>query len=550
MTTDYLAVSRICQLVEGMPLGLELAAAWVRLLSCQEIAQEIEKNLEFLATSLRDVPARHRSLAAVFDHSWNHLSPEEQRVFRSLAVFRGGFSREAAEQVAGASLPLLAALVDKSMLRRNDSGRYELHELLRQYGGEKLEVVGETEQMRDRHLAFFLKLAEESEPHLWGPDQITWLNRLEIAHDNLREALDWSRMPQSKAEFGLRLAGSLASFWLYRCHFDEGREHLSAVLSRPEALERTAARAKALNKAGHLAFMQTDYPAARPLLEESLSIYRELGPTGRRGLVNTLIRLGDLETEVGDYELSSALMKEALDIVRELKDIRDIARVLWQLGLCAVRSGNYEQAVHYLEEALLLCRQIGDKLYMTIVLSILAEVRVRQGDYGLATTLEEESLALRREAGNNWGIAVSLGNFAWIALRRSDLKQAVTLLGESLTLRREIGDAGGIAWCLEKLAEISVTKGQRESSLRRKKDFRRAARLFGAAERLRAPIGSAIEWLDQPEYERQLAIVRAHLDEATFAAAWAEGRVMTLEQAVEYALAAMSDLGMDEGSVN
>jgi tetratricopeptide (TPR) repeat protein len=520
-----------------MPLGLELAAAWLRVLSCQGIVQEIEKNLAFLTSSFRDMPVRHRSLAAVFDHSWKLLSAEEQRIFQGLAVFRGGFWREAAEKVAGATLPLLSALVDKSFLRRNASGRYEIHELLRQYGAEKLAEAGERDQLRDRHLVFFLELAEEAEPHLRGADQATWLDRLELERDNLRAVLEWSRTARDRLELGLRLAGLLESFWLLRGYFLEGREYLSAALSGPETLGRTEVRANALGIAGNLAFMMSDYPATRAFLEESLSIYRELGPASRHGLAHTLIKFGDMETQMGNYMMGSSLLKEALGITRELEDVRGIATALWQLGSWAVHPGDYEQAVQYFEEALPLLRQLGDKWFTAIVLSGLGEVALRQGDYERATALEEEALVLRREIQDKWGIAVSSGNFAWIALRQGNLKGAVTLLAESLALRREIGDIGGSAWCLEKLAEIALTKGQRASASRRAEDFQRAARLFGAAAALRKPLGSVIDLVDQPEYERQLALLRAQLDEAAFATAWTEGQAMTLEQAIEEALA-------------
>ena len=166
---------------------------------------------------------------------------------------------------------------------------------------------------------------------------------------------------------------------------------------------------------------------------------------------------------------------------------------------------------------------------------------VRRGDYERAYILEEESLALRREIDETWGIAISLANFAWIALRQNDLKQAAALLAESITLRHEIGDKGGIAWCLEKLAEIALTTGQQASASRRDEGFRRAARLFGAAEALRAPVNSSIDLVDQPEYERLVAIVRAELDEAAFTDAWAEGQAMTLEQTIKYALTVEPD---------
>jgi len=538
LTADNLnEVVSICHLVDGLPLGIELAAAWVGLLAPREIAAEIKTNLDFLSSNLHDVPDRQQSVRSVFESSWSRLPEIEQRVFRQLSVFRGGFTRQAAENITGATLQILMALTNKSLIQPDYTGRYHIHELLRQYGSEKLQEAGETELTRDLHLDFFLKVAEESEPHLWGSEQVTWINQLEIENDNLRAALEWGLKAEGKAESGLLLAGSLENFWSARGYFDEGREHLSAALSRSEALDRTAARAKTLHAAGHLAYIQSDYPATRSLIEESLSIYRELGPTCRRGLANALITLGDMETELGDYTTASSLMNEALGIMRELNDERGIARALWQLGQCAVRPGDYEHAVEYFELALPLLRQMGDRSHTAIALSGLAEVAIRQGDYERATVLEEESLALRRDIGETWGIAISLANFAWIALRRDDIKQAAALLGESITLRREIGDKGGLAWCLEKLAEIALTKGQQESAPRRDEDIQRAARLFGAAEAVRALVNSSIDLVDQPEYKRQVAVVRAQLGEAAFTEAWAEGQAMTLEGAIDYALA-------------
>ena len=207
-----------------------------------------------------------------------------------------------------------------------------------------------------------------------------------------------------------------------------------------------------------------------------------------------------------------------------------------------MRPGDYEQAYQYFDEALSLYRQIGDKDGLSMVLSGLGELAVRQGDSGRAIMLLEESLALRRETGYKWGIAASLGTLGWALLRQGDFKQSLTHLGESLTLRREIGDSsGGMAWCLEKIAEIVMTNGQRQASPQRDEAFQRAVQLFGAAEALREPIGSAIDLVDQPEYESKLAIVRTQLGEAAFAVAWAEGQAMTLKQAIEYALAVDPD---------
>ncbi|MEJ2758770.1 MAG: tetratricopeptide repeat protein [Anaerolineales bacterium] len=210
-------------------------------------------------------------------------------------------------------------------------------------------------------------------------------------------------------------------------------------------------------------------------------------------------------------------------------------RALWQLGACLIRPGDYEQATKYFEEALPLLRQIGDNSNTTIAISGLAEIAIRQGDLERAFLLEEESIAMRREIGEPWGIAVSLGNFAWISLLRGDLDQAVSLLHESLTLRQEIGDRGGIAWCLEKLAEIALITGQRKSTINANEDFKSAARLFGFAEAIRESVGSKIDGVDLPTYRRQVQLVRENLDETFFNRAWAEGRRMSVEQAIEFA---------------
>ena len=229
-------------------------------------------------------------------------------------------------------------------------------------------------------------------------------------------------------------------------------------------------------------------------------------------------------------------MKEALEIMRELQDMKGVARALWQLGACEVRSGNYVQARQYFEEALPLLRQIGDSSNTAIALSGLAEISIRQGHYEHAVVLEEESLAMRREMDEPWGIGVSLGNFAWIALRQNDLEEAEKLLRQSLTLRRDLEDRGGCAWCLEKLAEISLMVGQRELYKYSDRSFQRAAKLFGAAEAIRAPFDSTIDLVDIPEYERQVDTVRSELDENMFALVWDEGHSFTMEQAIAYAL--------------
>ena len=245
----------ICRLVAGLPLVVELAAAWVRLLSCREIAREIQQNIDFLTTTLRDVPERHRSLTAVFDHSWRLLSAEEQAVLPKLALFQGGFRRQAAEEVAGASLATLAALVDKSLLQWNPTGRYVLHEMIRQYAHDKLQASGEMAIVQAGHLHHYLNWAIMAESHLVGADIAGWLDQFEAEHDNLRAALAWA-LAHGEAESGLRLVGALWWFWYTRGYFSEGRAWLAQALARDDTAAPGEARARALQGAGVLAFAE------------------------------------------------------------------------------------------------------------------------------------------------------------------------------------------------------------------------------------------------------------------------------------------------------
>jgi predicted ATPase len=243
-------VVRICQLVDGMPLGIELAAAWVSILTCQEIAQEIEGNLDFLSATMRDLPERQRSMRVVLDYSWQMLSHEEQQVLSKLSVFRGGFQRPAVEQVAGATLSNLSRLVDRNLLRLYTGGRYDLHELVRQYGATHLESDPQAnEETHQRHYAFFMELAEYGEEGLRGGNQLEGLGKLEQDHDNLRAALKWALEYEGSSpgddELALRLSGSLRWFWRMRGYFHEGRNWLLESLQRgPEG--HTAGRAISL----------------------------------------------------------------------------------------------------------------------------------------------------------------------------------------------------------------------------------------------------------------------------------------------------------------
>jgi non-specific serine/threonine protein kinase len=530
-------VADVCRRLDGMPLAIELAAARVRALSIQQIAERLDDRFYLLTGGSRTAPPRHQTLEATLDWSYTLLSKREQKVLQRLSVFAGGCTLEAAEAVCASDggetrevLDVLSHLVDKSLVvvgKADGETRYRLLETIRQYALEKLNVSGEVDGTRDRHLDYFVRWAEKAPPHLMGSEELIWLNRFEVEHDNLRAALKLSLTSANKAELGLRLAGACGRFWRLRGYFREGRSHLSAALSQAKADSPTAARAHALYRAGVLAYLQSDYLAARSLHEESLAIWRKLGEVGRTGVAEALEMLGEVATEEGDYPAALKLFEEALAIFKTLKDTRGVSDVLMQLGWAAMRTGDYERAAARLEEFLGLSREVSDPTMLAFALAGLGELAVRQEQYERATQLLDESLALQREIGSKWDIGAVLGSLGWVALRQRDFKRMLVLLRASLTARMEIGDRGGIAWCLEKLAEAASLQNQPE----------RAVRVFGAAAALRAPVNSVIDPVDQPEYDRLIAALRATLGEEAFAAAWAEGRALTLERAIEVALA-------------
>jgi tetratricopeptide (TPR) repeat protein len=329
-----------------------------------------------------------------------------------------------------------------------------------------------------------LALAEEAEPKLLGAEQIEWLQHLEVEHENLRAALNWS-LVAARLEGGLRLCGALLVFWGTRGHLSEGREWCARFHEKAEGKERTAERAKMLNAAGHLAQLQGDYPAARARHEESLAIRRQLGD--QRGVAFSLNNLGNVSNEQADYALARSLYAESLAIRRQLSDRRGIAISLGNLGLVARA----------------------------------------QGDLLSARALHEESLAIMRELGHPVGIAGSLCYLGMVATEQGDYAAARVLYRESLLIFRQLGDIVGTAWALEGLADVVAALG---SPLR-------AARVWGAAERLRAEVGLALSPRVQPYYDRRVASARMALaDDAGLERAWQEGHALTLEQASDLAL--------------
>ncbi len=551
-------VAEVCRRLDGIPLALELAAVRVRMLSVEQIAGRLDDRFGLLTGGSRTALPRHRTLRATVDWSYELLSEPERALMRRLSVFAGGWSLAAAEyvtgdgsRVAGASslatlhaslaasdiVELLSQLVNKSLvvvatLRPGDEAggeseaRYRLLETIRQYAAEKLNEAGEAAETRERHLDYFLSMAEQSPTEL-GISDMAGLRRLTIEQDNMRAALDWAEASEGGALKGLRLAAALSWFWHTRSDSTEGRRRLTAALARPEAQAPTLTHARALAAAAELAYRQTDLSAAGELYKASQAIFRDLGPSGRAGMVHTLAGLGEVATEFGDYVKADALFEEGLALARELEDARLVGNMLIQLGWSALRTGRFSLAATRLAEAQVLFTEIRHHWGMAAALSGQGEVSLRQGNYERAIGFLSESAALSRQLGNKWGLGTVLGTQAWAAQRQGDFDSARELLAESIRLREEIGDKGGTAWCLERLAEMAAADGR--AAL--------AVQTEAAAAALRASVGSVIDPADQPEHERRLAALRAVLGDSAFEAAWAEGQKLEMKSAVEQALA-------------
>jgi predicted ATPase len=374
-------IGRICQLVEGMPLGLELAAPWIRTLSCGEIASEIERSLDFLATPLRNVPERHRSLRVVFEQSWERLSAAEQAVLGRLSVFRGGCSREAAEQVAGATLPVLSALGDKALLRRTNTGRYELHELIRQFAGAQLQInPAAVEPAQQRHQDYYIAFLEGRTAGVKGGRQKETLAEIKADLDNVR--LAWRRaVAMRDSEAMARSAQCLFVYYLYRNGYDEGqsefRRAISVFIALPQeladdgSLQEIVVPDQAENLVGFLLaglgyFLahRRNLQQGQRLLEQALAMLRGTEPVDRGKEAFALLWLGWALYFQGQLSAGKRYAGECLTLLTETADPWAEGWALVLLGNC-LRDGRPAEAVEVYRTGLTLCRESGDQIVLS-----------------------------------------------------------------------------------------------------------------------------------------------------------------------------------------
>jgi predicted ATPase/DNA-binding XRE family transcriptional regulator len=511
------AVAELTVRLDGLPLAIELAATRLRILSPADLLARLERRLPLLTGGARDLPGRQQAIRATLDWSHDLLSETEQSLFRRLAVFAGGCPLEAAEWVADGrreaeggrrtdalvprpptpqhpdtptpsthTLDLLGGLVEKSLLRataeQGDERRFGMLETIREYGLELLVAAGEEEEARDRHRTWYLDLAERAEPELTGPEQGWWFARLQREHDNLRGALRWA-IARRQTEAALRFGGALYRFWANQGHYEEGRRWLEQALAL-DAEARSSARGHALLGVGVMVYFQGEYDRAASLWREAQAIFRELGET------------------------------------------RGIAYTYGNLGLAADGRGDFEEATAAYEAALALFRELDDRMFVSFMSHNLGLIAYFQGDYARAAALFEETLVVARERGDDASFVLALGNLGLVAFAEGNYDRARTLNTDALRRGRHLDNRPWLARGIEHLALVEAADG----------DAARAARLFGAAAALRERFGAATAPHDREFSERHIATARARIGEDAFAAAWADGAAMSLEDAIADAL--------------
>ncbi len=586
---NAMAVAQICQRLDGIPLAIELAAARTKLLTVQHLAERLDRRFSLLTTGSPTALPRQQTLQATLDWSYDLLPQDARILMRRLSVFAGGFTLEAVETICsdehlnpGAVLELLARLVDRSLVMVDQQGeaeRYRMLETIREYGRDKLADAGEVERLRSRHLDYFVELVERAESEWYGPKRLEWFKRLELEHDNLNVALETGLSIQNGIDRGLRLAGALGHFWAWRTHKAEGRYWLDKLLaaSRERGSGSAIHRAKMLWAAGILAFERFDDSLARQLLSESAVLCQEVDD--QRGLGLALLWLGMVVGGLGDADSRRLIVDESVAVLRKAGDKwglgyalghRGAGYTFWRPVPTALR--DRASALQDIHESLSLLEELGDRWTIEVPLGGLSRLKMIDGEYAEARALEERCIHIDRELDNQFGIAVRLMNLSEMWRSEGKYREAETLYGQALETWRSCGNEQFVAFTLSNLGAMAVQSGNlaRANALlaeRLRMEVGRnqwgvrealsicealistaavwvangqpssASRLLGAVEARLQEIDVPKAWHgERAEYERTVAAVRSGLDEATFEAAWAEGRAMTMEQAVELAL--------------
>lgn len=482
---DLPHIIRICHLVQGMPLGIILAASWIEILSLDEIGIEITRNIDFLSRKQRDLPKRLTSIRAVFDYSWNIMQEIEREVFMKLCVFRGGFTREAVETISGADLYTLISLTNKSLIQHDiDKGRYSVHELLRQYASQQLHKSGQWASVQQKHVEFYAALAERAEPELRLADQEQWFHVLETEYDNLCVAMSWA-LESGNVEVGLRMVVTLRDFWFYEGYHVEGQNWCDRALRHIQE-EHTTLHGRILLTLGLMTWARNEVVDCQRIWEQALTIFQSVGD--RRYAAWTLGFLGG--------------SKPGYD------------------------STNYETDIERVETAIGILQEIKDQPGLAQMLNILGNIHRIPTDYQKAKVAYKECLELVRQTGEKRRQCIILENLSLLSCVESDFESALTYARECLRLAYEIGFKQAMFLCLHPLAGALVA---REHSLE-------AAKLVGIIDAYLETQNVCFPPNDKYFHDSINASIHQHLDTYEFEMSWKEGNQMVFDDAIEFAL--------------
>jgi Predicted ATPase len=561
-------IAQICHRLDGIPLAIELAAARVKMLSVEQISKRLDDRFRLLTGGARTSMPRQQTLRALIDWSYDLLSKNERLLLCRLSVFAGGWALEAAEEICAGDgiesyeiLDLLSQLVNKSLVVVQDSQsgetRYRMLETLRQYTREKLLEVGDGEMIRDRHLAYFVKLAVQAEPELHYSNQVFWLNKLDDEIDNFRMGIEWAL--GNDVEAGLRIAAIPWRFWLGRGYFQEVGTWLQSLLEQHKTTDALHAQALAIHSS--CIFRQGNFPEAvrlakqsleiartvsdprtealslaflgvtmaiqgnmaegGPLLEQALAIYRSLGDKiGQAGTTELL------SANNKDMERALAYALESVALAREMGDLSGLVPRLCMLARLTFWTGDLKSPSAWLEEALSISRQLNDRSAEAYTISTYGNFAYWQGNYPQAIAYHEEAIRLNEKIGDHYQNLWAQVNKAYAVLRQGDIQKARALFADNIQSTQKASLTIALVYTVEGLASLSVSRGQLE----------RAARLFAWADARRDEIGDHRPPIEQASVERDLAIVQSTLNEATLEKHSREGRAMSTEQAIALAL--------------
>jgi predicted ATPase/transcriptional regulator with XRE-family HTH domain len=553
------AVAEICRRLDGIPLAIELAAARVRLLALDQLAERLSDRFRLLTTGNSAAPNRQQTLRATLDWSYELLSHEERWLFEVLSVFAGGWSLEAVEAVCGHGghshdvVNLLGRLIDKSLVVAESGDRFHLLETVRQYAEERLEAGVGGQSSRRRHAQYVLQLFEQTEDAVVGPTGEVWLNKLEAERDNLRAALSWM-MHKGETVLALRLAGAAHRFWYLRGYFTEARGWLNQALMQDaetadqfahhlsestvsaastdataETQRRIAARAKVLLGIGTLAVPQGDFEVGRQALHESLWLYTELDDPAGAAWVLTILAQEALYR--ADYENMHRLAAEGVEagrtahdpvivaLCRVLRDSPGLPGLAWPGDDLSSERQTVAELVKAAQDTLRASRAIGFRPGECWSLLVLGGLQAASKNYAAARTHWEEATARAREIGFTQVLAPTLTKLGELATEHGETARAGALLGESLQVARELGDRLALANCLEAVAELGAITGKPEQALR----------IASASAALREAMGAPLSASQQAKGTELLASIRECIDSSVADAAWREGGTVPVD---------------------